>query len=517
MPFKILALGPFNLTRDMPWQDEPIKIQPTDLNEAIQRLSPSVYIPFDEAVCPAGGIQFSFESMKDFHPDDLLQKNPVLKNILGARTFCQESKSKGLSQEEIYKALKNWPNLPLIQPPAKAEKTERPSNTAVNDILKLVALPEDKMASAGPSSGGLLDQIDSVLEKILSRLFSHADYRRLEAVWQGLNLLLNQKDMNQKIEIQLVPMSIESLEENLTTLPVHLVRDLPSLMLVDLPFNQSPQSQEGLLKIAQLAETLLSPAACWIVPQFLFLDSWGDIQKLSYLPHYLDEAPFAKWRRLTDSDSARWLAVTCNRFLTRFPYGPDNRPRLVALTESEPLWISPVWAVGALVVQSMAKTGWPTHMTEWQTIRLEDLALNTKKGKSISTETAISENRIDQLIRAGIMPLAGYGNKDIAFVPAEPTVAKGSLGYQLFVSRITHFLLWCKDHLEQGLKPDDLKKALHEAFAGLWQKSGHTAPLDLNISADKPLKDSRIPLHIVVEPSGRALPSGEKVTLEFLW
>ncbi|MBW1902492.1 MAG: type VI secretion system contractile sheath large subunit [Deltaproteobacteria bacterium] len=517
MPFKILALGPFSPETDTPWHDSPIKVDKTNLDEAIQRLGLSLYVPLDNSLCSAGGIDIGFEKLKDFLPDGLLQSNPVLKNILGAREFCEESRGKSLSEEEIGARLRQWPDLPPIQISSPAEKPKKTSKSAVDDILKMVALPEDKQAP-GAQAGLLTDQINAILKKILSHIFSHEDFRNFEAAWQGLQLLINQGGINGEIQAQIVPVSFETLEETLDNLTTHLVRDLPSLVIVDLPFNNSPRSLECLEKIARFAETLLAPALCWVTREFLHLDSWDDLNKLSFLPHHLDEPPFAKWRSLADSSSARWLAVTCNRFLARFPYGPDNRPRLVPFQEAAPLWISPVWGVGCLVSQSVVKTGWPTRFTDWQDIRLEDLALDmSRAGKPIATETAIGEDRIDQFARAGITPLVGYRNKDIAFVLAEATVGKGSLSYQMFLSRITHFVLWCKDHFDKDLNADELEKTLYSAISAFWQKSGDPGPKDLSISAGQPLEDNRIPLRIVAEPTRRVLPSGEKVELEFLW
>ena len=100
---------------------------------------------------------------------------------------------------------------------------------------------------------------------------------------------------------------------------------------------------------------------------------------------------------------------------------------------------------------------------------------------------------------------------------AEATVGRGSLSYQAFLSRITHFVLECKDYFRKDLGAAELEKSLHSAFSTLWHRSGHDGPKNLAISAGPPAEDNRIPLRIIVEPSRQVLPSGEKVELEFLW
>jgi hypothetical protein len=212
------------------------------------------------------------------------------------------------------------------------------------------------------------------------------------------------------------------------------------------------------------------------------------------------------------------MAVTCNRFLIRYPYGPDNRPRSVHFNESDYLWISPVWAAGSLILQGLLKTGWPTRFTEWQSIRLSNLALHMIEGdRGIPTETNFSEERIDQFIRGGILPLVSPLNKDTAFIPRETTAGGSSLSYQLFLSRVTQFLFWCKDHFEKDLEPGLLEQNLKKAFSLFWERSGALIPNSLEISVNRQKGGQSIVVKMVIEPSRQMLPSQEKVEFELSW
>ncbi|MDI6755422.1 MAG: type VI secretion system contractile sheath large subunit, partial [Thermodesulfobacteriota bacterium] len=339
-----------------------------------------------------------------------------------------------------------------------------------------------------------------------------------ESVWRGLKLLMKQGRRDGEIELRIVPVSLNTLEETLDHLWPGLIQDLPSLIILDLPFDNSPRSLELLEKIALFAETLLVPAVCWITPKFFYLDTWPDLPKLPFLPHYLEEPVFAKWRHLKESSSARWMALTCNRFLVRFPYGTDNKPGLIQFEEAEKLWISPVWAVGSLIVQSFARNGWPTRFTDWQNIKLENLALSQGEGnKHLSTEALFADDRIEQFIKGGFIPLIAPPNKDNAFLPVETTVAGSPLSHQLFLARITQFLFWCKDNWEQDLEPNILEKRLKEAFSLFWERTGHQRPQVLEISVSKPNPAKPASVRIAVEPSRQILLSGKKVELEMNW
>ncbi|UCH22545.1 MAG: type VI secretion system contractile sheath large subunit, partial [Deltaproteobacteria bacterium] len=349
-------------------------------------------------------------------------------------------------------------------------------------------------------------------------IYADEKFRNQESVWRGLKLLIQQGGIDGNIALEIVPASLETLVETLDNLALGLIQDLPALVIIDLPFDNSPRSLEILERIARFSEKLLVPSISWITPRFLYLDTWQELTKLPFLPHYLEESAFAKWRRLRAMSSANWLVVTCNRFLIRYPYGRDNKPRLAPFEERRNLWISPVWAIACLLAKSFDRHGWPTRFTEWQHIRLEDLALHpVDTTKVLPTEAAFSDDRIQQFIRGGLMPLIAQQGKSIAFSPAESTLAGGSLSYQMLTSRISQFLIWCSDNIEKNLEPVELQETLYQAFSLFWEKSGHPRPEDLQISAGRSNSDNRIRLHIALKPSRQILPGGEKVEMEFFW
>jgi hypothetical protein len=355
-----------------------------------------------------------------------------------------------------------------------------------------------------------------------------------------LHLLLRQVNVGDNdIRIEIAPVSHNSLNDTLAALSVEMIDALPSLILVDLAFDSSPRNLELLEKIAQFSETLLVPAITWIRPEFFHIDSWQDIRSLAFLPHYLEAAPFARWQSFKKTPSARWLTVACNRIAARYPYGKDNLPRRIPFEEKHPAWISPVWALGSLIGRSFIEIGWPTRFTDWQTIRLEDLPLNTEDPKKpLPTEANFDRDRTDQFIRCGIIPLAAVPGKDIAFVPDETTTGGISLRYQLFVSRITQLLLWCRDHFEKGIKGADLEAELKQAcrdhfekgikgadleaelkqaFRFFWETSGYSGPESLDILVGNPDPDGRVPVRIALESSRQILTSRDKVALDFSW
>jgi type VI secretion system protein ImpC len=480
-------------------------------------LGPTCTISIPTDLHPDGSLEIHFKKLKDFHPDTLIQTNPLLRNLLEAKTYIQEAFAKRLPAQEMNARLKQWPNLPPIQIQTETHGSRSMSHRSLDKIFNMVAMPDEVPgAPVGPQSTE--SQINTMIKEVLRHIFQDEGFRTLEASWRGLRLFLQHVNAYNHALVEVVPVSMDSLDETLDTITVELIQDPPSLIIVDLPMDNTPRSLESLETIARFSETLLVPAITWISPTFLNIDQWQDIHKLSFLPHYLEEPPFAKWQTFKKTPSARWLALTCNRIMARYPYGRDNQPKLVPFEESNPLWISPVWALGSLIGLSLAKTGWPTQFAYWQEIRLEDLPLNTAAPHNpLPTEINFNRDRIDQFIRSGITPFATIPGKDMAFTPAETTVGGPSLSYQLFLSRITQLVLWCKDHIEKGLQGVELEARLRQAFSSFWESTGHPGPDSLEILIDPPNPDSRIPVRITLEPSRRILPSREKVEMAFYW
>jgi hypothetical protein len=102
-------------------------------------------------------------------------------------------------------------------------------------------------------------------------------------------------------------------------------------------------------------------------------------------------------------------------------------------------------------------------------------------------------------------------------MPVETTAAGGSLAHQLFLSRISHLIFWCRENLGEDLDPDNIEQGLTKAFSLFFEKTGHTAPENLEISVGKPEPDQPATAKIIIDPPKQILPSGEKIELELRW
>jgi Uncharacterized protein conserved in bacteria len=298
------------------------------------------------------------------------------------------------------------------------------------------------------------------------------------------------------LEVNLVPVTVDTIKQTLAELSTELAANPPNLVLVDLPLTATVEHLDIFEQLASFGETLLAPTIAWVEAGFLHISDWSELNRLPYLKHYFEETAFAKWRKFQQEPAADWLAVTCNRFIGRLNYGPGNPPNKVPLfNEENALTLSPVWAIGALIAQSMNQFGWPSRFTDISSVHLDGLPLPTA-GNPLATEMSIGEDRLVQFIEVGLIPLVAPQGKDSLFIPQETSAASGSISIQLLMSRVFSFFFWCEKNLSGVPSSDNPAQLIRDAIALKWQKTGHPLPDDFEITADPFLEDGSLPLHI---------------------
>jgi type VI secretion system protein ImpC len=515
-PFKVLVIAPFQMSPEADWVQSPIPVDSAELDHAVSSLSTQCRIGMPRTLCPAGAIELRVERLKDFHPDTLARKNPFLSHALAAGEVLSNRR---LSADEKRAFLEQWPDLPKFpvdEVPAAGAQTE--GGSRLDHILKMVAMPDARTGTPTRDSENR-GAVSEILSAVLSRIYHSPAFRASEAAWRGVKLLLQQAEpAGPSIRVGLVPATLETLEETLSHLLIGQVKDPPGLVLVDHAFDQTPRSLRLLEKVAQFAETLMAPTLVWASPRMLALDSWAELEALPFLPHYLEAPHFAKLNRLKALPETGWIGLAINRCLLRYPYGPENPPRYVWFEEAEPPWTGPVWPIAALILKSLQKTGWPTRFTQWQAFQIENLPLYLMdSGVPAAAEALISEDRMDQFRRAGLMPLAAAANRDAVFAPVETTLGGASLAYQLFAARLTHFLLGLKDRLPSGLTGKLLEEAVKNGIALFWEKTGHPIPDSLVVKAGTPDENAHVSLRLELAPPRSILPLGGKLQLELRW
>lgn len=524
LPFSILALSPVCQVPAEGFNPLFAEVDVAEFQAAMARLGPNLVVPVPKNLCPQAELNLKFEAVQDFRPDGIIKNNAYLSRIKDAAGVASQTLSAGRDPREAAEAIKHqYPDLPLDLSAAAAasDAPSAESNHQIDDILSMVATSESSSrAGSARAQKDIMGQFDELMRGLLEAVFADPRFRTMEAAWRGVQTIVKQGPVKegQGVRVRLAPVSRDGLDATLDRLASELADDPPNLVLIDLTFDNTARGIEQLNRIAEFAETLLAPTVTAIGPAFFHLDGWAGLKKIPYLKHHLEDAAFAKWRNLAETDGANWLTVALNRFAVRAPYGPENRPKGVDFEESEPLWVNPVWALGTLIAQSHLNYGWPSRFTDYVNCAIGDLPVGDwgVDGPSV-TEMSPSDDRLLEFIEAGLTPLLGPIRKDAAIVPKETTLAGGSLKFQLFFSRVLQFLFWAHDNLAGEFAQVSPAADLTAAFQAYWEKTGHPAPQDLEITAGPETDDGDVPLTIALTPPKSILPGGQRLEFGFTW
>jgi type VI secretion system protein ImpC len=527
-PYTILALGPFCPVPETGFSLPVIPVETPALKEVFSQLSPRLWIPAPGEICPSGGLTLQPLSLKDLTPDGLIRTTPYLKDLSDAGEFIAKGHNSGADPGDIATQVQSaWPHLPLDLsiPTVPAQPAVR-RGSAIDDILAMVAMPGGETQGRPRSAGGPADwksKVADLLSANIACIFKNEEFRAFEAAWRGVECLcrrggIQEEEAGGKVALKIVPLSAATLPAVLESLAVELAVDTPDLILIDLPLDNTPGGIETLERIAAFASTLLTPTAAWITPAFFHLDNWRELHRLPYLKTHLDDAVYAKWRKLREQPPGQWLALTCNRFLTRAPYGENNRPRSVTFTETEPLWISPVWALGTMAAQSVNKFSWPSRLTDYTGVRLKDLAVFVQDNDTgAATEAIFPEDRILQFVDVGITPLAGVPGQDTAFMPKAAVASGASLLSQMFFSRIIGFLIRLREDYEESSEKAEPDRFVTEALTDFFKATGQEPPDDLMVTAGAGGEEGSAPLDIVFTLPQGISPTAGKLEFSFSW
>jgi len=481
LPFTVLVLAPFH---PVPDNFKPRVVSADSIEQAMSELGPSLYFPLPTDLCPAGGVSLQFESIDDFGPQAMIAKNEYLAGLNNALDYIDSAKDNS-SPAEIVDGLKQWPGLPIDIAGAAEQGPSSGTAGKVDDILSMVSAP-----SAPPSAGGggspedWRNQLEQILRQCLYNIVSDAGFRKHEAAWRGTDMLF--KASGENVSLKLASVSMASAATIIERLEEELISGPPSLLLFDLPFDNSTYAMEALEKISALSESLLTPSAAWFTEKFLNISNWDELKKLSYLPNLLDGPEFAKWRKLRKSPAGEWLTMLINRPLLRHAYDADNGGPPARLREEDHLYMPPVYLLAALLAGRINETGWPGGLSGPGTSLLSGVPLREgADGHLYPVETMLSDDRASQFPDIGITPVIGAKNKDRAFVTRAATSSGGSLEHQLFLARIISLVMWCHENFTAEWDIEVVRQELEAALSKYFEKTGNPVPADLAVSASQ--------------------------------
>ncbi len=475
-----------------------------DLDQAADKLAGTFAVAMPEGVWPRMTVSVPVSRLADFKPANVAKNCPELAAVLRAAAFVDEAPGKGLTLADMARALgEDFGPLPLdfslpagsgpeASPAApSAAKDAGPSAGAIDAILDMVAAPG---AAPAPSSlSGLAASwkrgLLALAGEILAAVFADPDFRAAETAWRGARFILQNADRDSPFGLSLVCAERDGLVDALTAVVRRFGETPPGMLLVDAFLDAAPARMAVWEVLAETAQTLVAPCGAALSPSFFHLKDWSEASRIGYPSTAIADPSFAKWRKLAAAPEGAMLAALFNRMALRPAYGPENPARPVPFSESEPLWASPVYALGAAVARSFRVNGWPHLFGVGGGVILDDLAVTVRGGRAACVEVLLSDDQLLDFGKAGFMPLGSKSGGDAAFFRRPVAVDGSTFAMGLFLSRVLGFFFASRaderlqDAAEKG-NLDKLAGLLEMRFNLFFEHTGHAAPGELSIEAE---------------------------------
>lgn len=515
-PYHVLVLAPFSpeLKTDRP----PLLHTDTfSLNAALAELAPSLNIPVNTALCPDGLLSIRITRMGDFKPAACIRQTTFLSDLAAARDFI----AGGGSPSSLATAFPAVARVITISAP-HGRPSQQTTNDVLDDLLSMVdngATPSNATAD----NNSVIRQIDSLIGRLLQAVFSDHNFRRMEAAWRGAELLCRQipSGTNTSVHLHLMPLPEGNCLPLFDLLETALADNPPDLALIDMPLANTPRDMTVLERIMAFGETMLTPVAIPLTPQFLGIPDWSRLHSVQFIPSLLEGAGYARWKTLARSSAAGWAIPCVNGITARPLHQPEAGYEWTGGSETTALFIHAAFALGALCLQSVARYGRPTRFADKDSVRLDNLALVHAAMPGLPPsplEVILGTDRLREITQAHLLPLAGTAGKDHAFAAGAVAMDGGSIRLRLFLSQLTGFLirLAATGRDEVGNATADLAAILTDAIGQFIQTLGLPIPNDLRVTVQD-AQDGSVPLSIALTPAAEILSGGQPIQFGFRW
>lgn len=470
-PFHILTLGNFSGDFDKrPLSDRrPIDIDRDNFDEVMAGLGTRVSLDFEDG----SAIDLEFNSLDDFHPDEIFRRVEMFDQLRGLRKKLNNSDTfndaayearqlfglkrddiEAVSTESEEPAADNLLDAILAQPEGGAVAPKRnPSSDLgrlVSELVRphLVTVDEEKQST-------LVGLVDTATSGLMRKILHHRKFQALEASWRGLFFLVRRTETSTELKIFLLDLGKDELQEELknaesltkTRLYEILVRDAVetqggepwALIAGDYAFAPNVDDVATLMRLSKIAAAAGAPFISHMRPDVLGVHSLHDHTDPAAWKPVADTDSAKLWSALRGQGESEFLGMTIPRVIARLPYGADTDPLETFVFdefESSPEHDSYVWSNGCfaaaqLLAQTFATYGWEMRGRLMQDIDGLPLHVYKRDGEEIfksCAEIPMTENGVNKLIASGLMPLVSYRSTDRVKLAMFQSIADPSTG-----------------------------------------------------------------------------------------
>jgi type VI secretion system protein ImpC len=336
----------------------------------------------------------------------------------------------------------------------KSDRAREDVEIAVRTLAAQVLEDKDLIADDAINSiNAIVAEIDRKLAEQVNLIIHHAQFQALESSWRGLHYLINNTETDEMLKIRVLNISKKELAKTLKKFkgtawdqsPIfkkiygaeydQLGGEPYGCLVGDYYFDHTAPDVELLSGIAQVAAAAHAPFIAAAAPATMQMESWAELANPRDLTKIFQNAEYAAWRSLRDSDDSKYIGLAMPRFLSRMPYGAKTNPveefefeeDTAGADSSKYNWSNAAYAMAVNINRAFKLYGWCSRIRGVESGgAVEGLPVHTFPSDDggvdmkCPTEIAIGDRREAELAKNGFMPLIHRKNSDIAaFIGAQ--------------------------------------------------------------------------------------------------
>lgn len=473
-PFRIAILGDFSGRTNRRLSDvstvgkrRPIEVDRDNFDEVLSRFGVELNLPLGDG----GSLNLHFAELDDFHPDRIFERVKAFESLRVLRSRLEDPSSFDEAALELGLASRNAAAVqapqsvqaPVIAPSVAelasgslleetvAETESRaaqrqPSGPpdVVRDFAQRVAA-QHSQSTPDPRQPEILAVMDRAIGGLMRAILHNREFQTLEAGWRATFFLIRRLETNSYLKVYLIDISKAELAADLGSandlrdsgvyrLLVESSVETPgaepwAMIVGNYRFGDQSEDAALLAKVAQIARRAGAPFIAQASPSLVgctALESGSHSRDWKEVPSW--------WPELRHSPEAEYLALALPRFLLRLPYGKKTSPLESFDFEefSDPpahedyLWGDPAFAVALLLGHSFGESGWqmrPGTLVEIDRLPLYPYMRNGESQAKPCAEVLLTEDLVEAMIEAGLIPLVSFKNRDLVRVARFQSIA----------------------------------------------------------------------------------------------
>ncbi len=424
-------------------------------------------------------LDLTFTSLKDFSPDAVVQKIPVLEGLVRIRTaiarftkteLSAEAMRRAIADENLPEAIRDAVEALLTTPkpaqpphPAAAKtgtRTDDEKDSSLHNIYAMVDLGDstDSRTSAdadrsplnaltdaiADAEGGgpalrTIDEavraIDGMLAAQIDAVIHHETFRECEARWRELRTLVDSIDFRAGMHLSVIACDKESVRRRLIDdvfKEVWNTRQIaPDLVAISHPYGRTPRDYEALADIAKIGQSAQTTMICWAGPSFFGVESFsGLFETIGSARILMDGHGYESWRSFRDTDEAGWLALSTGAVCARSGYG-SRETAVKSFQYEEPSddrdrpWMSASVILAASLARAFGELAHGNRDAVANAPMLDQMPVAPLKGgkAAAACPDVWSRDQCGELSDAGLLPLACAPNDVAAGAASTNTVS----------------------------------------------------------------------------------------------